>query len=100
MKDNFDIFFRRKPALMLVSLKSDFDNVAAINFRVDDIQDMYEHLKINNVEIISEIQEYDYGKFMQFKDPFGNTIELWEANEEAYIKMVEEEVKSYKAKNQ
>jgi hypothetical protein len=32
---------------------------------------------------------------MQFVDPFGNLIELWEPYEEVYLKMVKQEIEGY-----
>ena len=37
-----------------------------------------EELKKENVTIVDEIAEYDYGKFVHILDPEGNIIELWE----------------------
>ncbi len=45
-----------------------------------------------------EIHDYDYGKFAQFEDPFGNIIELWEPNVENYKKMVLKEIESFNNK--
>ena len=67
-----------------------------LNFRVDNIASIIEHLKKEKVEILSDIQNFDYGKFATFKDPFDNVIELWEANEEEYRRLVEIELKNYK----
>lgn len=49
-----------------------------INFRVDDLESMLSQLKSNNVEILSQIDIYEYGKFLHISDPEGNRIELWE----------------------
>jgi len=35
-------------------------------------------LKKENVTIVDEIAEYDYGNFVHILDPEGNIIELWE----------------------
>jgi predicted enzyme related to lactoylglutathione lyase len=81
--------------LMLLSFKRDFENVPLINFRVDDLEAIMEKLRSLNLET-DEIADYEYGKFAHFTDPFGNYIELWQAHEENYKKMVEEEIKNYK----
>lgn len=62
-----------------------------INFRVDNIDELVDELKSNNVQITSEIKEFSYGKFAQFVDPFGNYIELWEPYVDEYRKMVNRE---------
>jgi len=67
-----------------------------LNIRVDDIDTLMEHLKKEGVQVLSEVKEYPYGKFSQFKDPFGNPIELWEVYPNEYIKMVQKEILDYK----
>ncbi len=83
--------------LMVLTFKRD-DNpqMPYLNLRVDDIQTIIDTLKRENIEIISDITEYDYGKFATFIDPFGNAIELWEAYPEAYQELVKDEINKYK----
>ena len=59
-------------------------------------KDIVNHLKKDGIEIISDVKDYGYGMFATFKDPFGNITELWEANRDEYIKMVENELENYK----
>jgi predicted enzyme related to lactoylglutathione lyase len=66
---------------------------AMINFRVDNLDALKEHLIQLNTTICNEIEEYDYGKFLHILDPEGNRIELWEPEDEAfdsdtYVKMI------------
>ncbi|PAT01261.1 hypothetical protein CI105_07330 [Candidatus Izimaplasma bacterium ZiA1] len=83
----------------LLSFKRGSESSAPyLNIRVDDIETLISNFKNQNLEILSEIKTYDYGKFAQFKDPFGNAIELWEVFEENYVKMVKKEIKEYKEK--
>lgn len=83
--------------LMVLTFKRDDDpNMPYLNLRVDDITSIIDKMKEDKVEIISDVVDYDYGKFATFKDIFGNVVELWEANPEEYIKMVEKEIESYK----
>ncbi|MCW2260288.1 MULTISPECIES: VOC family protein [Sphingobacterium] len=49
-----------------------------INYRVENLVALVEELKKDNVTIVDEISEYDYGKFIHVLDPEGNIIELWE----------------------
>ena len=49
-----------------------------VNYRVENIAVLVDELKKNNVTIIDEISEYEYGKFVHVPDPEGNIIELWE----------------------
>jgi predicted enzyme related to lactoylglutathione lyase len=49
-----------------------------INFIVDDLDGILEQLRAAGVEIIGEVQEFEYGRFGWILDPDGNKIELWE----------------------
>jgi predicted enzyme related to lactoylglutathione lyase len=53
-----------------------------INYRVENIVALVDELKKDNVTIVDEIAEYDYGKFVHILDPEGNIIELWEPGNE------------------
>lgn len=60
------------------------DKPFMINYRVENLVELVEELKKDNVTIVDEISEFDYGKFIHILDPEGNVIELWEpADEEA-----------------
>ena len=52
-----------------------------INYRVENLVDLVDELRRNDVTIVDEIAEYDYGKFVHILDPEGNIIELWEPKE-------------------
>lgn len=49
-----------------------------INYRVENLVDLVEELRKNNVTIVDELTEYAYGKFVHVLDPEGNILELWE----------------------
>lgn len=49
-----------------------------INYRVENLELLVEELKKQNVQILDEIQTFDYGKFIHILDLEGNKIELWE----------------------
>lgn len=49
-----------------------------INYRVQNIEGLVNHLKENGVTVLDEIATYDYGKFVHIMDAEGNKIELWE----------------------
>lgn len=55
-----------------------------LNFRIDNMDDMIEHLKKHNVKVLDEVETYDYGKFLHISDPEGNRIELWEPFDRAF----------------
>jgi len=49
-----------------------------INYRVENLELLLEELKKENVQILDEVQTYDYGKFVHILDLEGNKIQLWE----------------------
>ena len=60
-----------------------------MNYRVADLDGLLRALAEESVEIIGEVQVFDYGKFAHIGEPEGNKIELWEPNDEEYDKMTE-----------
>jgi predicted enzyme related to lactoylglutathione lyase len=59
-----------------------------INLRVENLEELLVVLKVEGIEQIGEMQVYEYGKFAHIMDPEGNKIELWQAIDEEYGKMV------------
>ena len=59
------------------------------NYRVDNLEELIKTLKAEGVEVVGEIEGYEYGKFGWIMDPEGNKIELWEPNDEEFRKMGE-----------
>ena len=49
-----------------------------INYRVDDLDALLAQLREAGVEVMDEVQEYEYGRFGWAIDPEGNKFELWE----------------------
>ena len=49
-----------------------------INYRVENLVELVEQLKKDGVEIVDEMETYDYGKFIHIIDLEGNKIKLWE----------------------
>ena len=49
-----------------------------INYRVENLEQLVEVLKKENVTIVDQIETFDYGKFVHILDPEGNKIQLWE----------------------
>lgn len=72
------------------------DGEAVLNFTVDDIDEYLSMLKGKGVPIHKDIETFEYGKFLQILDPFDQIVELWEPVQDAYVKMVKEEIKTYK----
>ena len=58
-----------------------------INYRVENLEQLMEELRKENVTILDKIETYDYGKFVHIMDLEGNKIELWEPNDVVYEKM-------------
>ncbi len=48
------------------------------NYRVDDLEGLLKVLKQEGVEVVGDVQTYQYGKFGWIIDPEGNKVELWE----------------------
>ena len=49
-----------------------------INYRVADLKNLLAVLREEGVEIVGEMQSYEYGHFAHILDAEGNKIELWE----------------------
>lgn len=60
-----------------------------INYRVDDLEALVKQLKAAGVTIVDEMEIFEYGKFIHILDMEGNRIELWEANDEQYSRMLQ-----------
>ena len=84
--------------VLLSFSRGDQPQTPYLNLRVDDIDTLITNFKKQDLEILSDVTEYDYGKFARFVDPFGNAIELWEVYEKPYVEMVKKEVQAYKDK--
>lgn len=52
------------------------------NYRVEDLESLLKNLREEGVEVIGEMEVYEYGKFGWIMDPEGNKIELWEPIDE------------------
>ncbi|MCF7859026.1 MAG: VOC family protein [Candidatus Cloacimonetes bacterium] len=58
-----------------------------INYRVQNIEGLVTKLKDNGVNILDNIETYDYGKFVHIMDAERNKIELWEPIDSVFTKM-------------
>ena len=50
--------------------------------KYENLEELLKLLREEGVEVIGEIEEYEYGKFGWIMDPEGNKIELWEPVDE------------------
>jgi len=60
-----------------------------INYRVENLEKLLEELAKEGVEIVGEMESYEYGKFAHIMDPEGNKIELWEPVDSVFAKLYE-----------
>lgn len=60
-----------------------------INYRVENIEALVSELKKEGVTVTDDIQTFDYGKVVHILDLEGNKIELWEANDIEFDKVVD-----------
>ena len=49
-----------------------------INYRVENLIELIEALKLEGVTVVGGVEEHPEGKFAWILDPEGNKIELWE----------------------
>ncbi|MEM7298885.1 MAG: VOC family protein [Bacteroidota bacterium] len=54
------------------------DKEYMFNYRVENLVELLQKLKEEGVEVIGEMEEYEYGKFGWIMDNEGRKIELWE----------------------
>ncbi len=64
-----------------------------INYRVENLDRLYEQLQAERVQIVDKVETFEYGKFLHITDIEGNKIELWEPVDEAFNKAVVGKVK-------
>lgn len=55
------------------------------NFRVENLEGLLDNLKQEGVQLVGEMESYDYGKFAWIVDLEGNKIELWEPIDKAFL---------------
>ena len=58
-----------------------------INYRVENLNNLFEELKKEAVIITDSIETYEYGKFLHIMDIENNKIELWEPNDIEYERL-------------
>ena len=56
-----------------------------MNFRVENLEELLKTLEEEGVQVVGEMEIYDYGKFGWILDPEGNKIELWEPNDKVFL---------------
>lgn len=56
-----------------------------MNFRVENLEELLKTLEEEGVQIVGEMETYEYGKFGWIMDPEGNKIELWEPVDKVFL---------------
>jgi predicted enzyme related to lactoylglutathione lyase len=60
------------------------DKEFMINYRVENLAELLKELRDEGVEVVGEIETFEYGKFAHILDPEGNKIELWEPVDQVF----------------
>jgi len=60
-----------------------------INYRVEHLDDLLRQLRKKGIEILDEVEEYDYGRFVHILGPENQKIELWEPIDDSFTKSYE-----------
>lgn len=82
-------FTQWSPAAEQSEIFKDSKRDFIINYRVENLEKLVDQLAKSGVEIKDEIAVFEYGKFVHILDVEGNKVELWEANDIEYDKIVE-----------
>ena len=72
---------RASMAVSFFSREADYfptSQAAMLNFQVDDLDALLDHLSAAGVVVDPRRESYDYGRFGWFTDPEGNRVELWQ----------------------
>jgi predicted enzyme related to lactoylglutathione lyase len=64
------------------------------NYRVENLEELLKILREEGVQVVGEMEVYDYGKFGWIMDPEGNKIELWEPVDDAFSDMNDQAIPS------
>jgi predicted enzyme related to lactoylglutathione lyase len=59
-----------------------------VNYRVENLEALLEVLRTEGVEIVGNMEVYEYGKFAWILDPDGRKIELWQPFDVEYEKIL------------
>ncbi|MCF8239679.1 MAG: SRPBCC domain-containing protein [Saprospiraceae bacterium] len=63
------------------------DKSFMFNYRVQNLEWLIKTLKEEGVEVVGEIEAYEYGKFAHILDPDGTKVELWEPVDPVFTKL-------------
>lgn len=57
-----------------------------VNYRVENLEKLLEQLRKDGVQVVGNMETYEYGKFGWIMDPDDNKIELWEPVDSVFLK--------------
>ncbi|MFK7808801.1 MAG: VOC family protein [Saprospiraceae bacterium] len=66
-----------------------------INYRVENLKELLVVLEEEGVEIVGEMQQFDYGNFAHILDSEGNKVELWEPKDAGFKDYFTDENSNY-----
>jgi catechol 2,3-dioxygenase-like lactoylglutathione lyase family enzyme len=65
-----------------------------INYRVENLVELVNELKVEGVTVLDQIEVTEYGKFVHILDADGHSVELWEPIDSVYDSLVEGRTRS------
>jgi catechol 2,3-dioxygenase-like lactoylglutathione lyase family enzyme len=65
-----------------------------INYRVENLVELVNELKVEGVTVLDQIEVTEYGKFVHILDADGHSVELWEPIDSFYDSLVEGRTRS------
>ena len=54
------------------------DQNIMLSFQIDDMEEFLGIIKMYHLNVLKELIENDYGKFIWIEDPDGNWVEVWQ----------------------
>lgn len=96
----YGVNFLNPNEFTLITFNEAEEESVTLNFTVDDLEAFVQELKRKDVKFLTEIEEFDYGKFVRIEDVDGYPVELWEPHHDNYTEMVETEIRAYVAGRQ
>lgn len=93
----YGVNFLKPNEFTLLTFTDAEEQSVILNFTVDHLEAFVHDLRKKDVKFLTEIEEFDYGKFVRIEDVDGYPVELWEPYHENYTEMVETEIRAYVA---
>ncbi|MDW0112988.1 hypothetical protein QT711_07305 [Sporosarcina saromensis] len=93
----YGVNFLKPNEFTLLTFTDAEEQSVILNFTVDHLEAFVHDLRKKDVKFLTEIEEFDYGKFVRIEDVDGYPVELWEPYHENYAEMVETEIRAYVA---